>query len=137
LHLLTDIITISIISVIAGAEGWEDIEEYGLNKKEWLLTFLKLEFGIPSPDTFRRVFERINPKEFEQCFRIWVQSLVEKLGVEVVAIDGKSLKGSYDRKSQLKALHMVSAWSNEHRLVLGQKKVSEKSLCYYSNPSTT
>jgi predicted transposase YbfD/YdcC len=127
LHLLTDIITISILAVIAGAEGWEDIEEYGVNKKDWLETFLKLEFGIPSPDTFRRVFERINPKEFEQCFRLWVQSLVEKLGVEVVAIDGKSLRGSYDRKSQLKALHMVSAWSNEHRLVLGQTKVSEKS----------
>jgi len=127
LHLLSDIITISILAVIAGALGWEDIEEYGINKKEWLSTFLKLEFGIPSPDTFRRVFERINPKEFEQCFRLWVQSLVENLGVEVVAIDGKALKGSYDRKSHLKALHMVSAWSNEHRLVLGQTKVSEKS----------
>lgn len=79
-HLLTDIITISIMFVIAGAQGWEDIEEYGLNKKEWLETFLELPEGIPSPDTFRRVFEKINPKEFEQCFRQWVQSLVEKLG---------------------------------------------------------
>ncbi len=86
LHSLTDIITISILAVIAGARGWEDIEEYGLNKKEWLETFLELSFGIPSPDTFRRVFERINPKEFEQCFRVWVQSLVDSLGVEVVAI---------------------------------------------------
>ena len=127
LHALTDIITISILAVIAGAAGWEDIEEYGLNKQEWLATFLQLESGIPSPDTFRRVFERINPKEFEQCFRVWVQSLVEKLGVEVVAIDGKALRGSYDRASQLKALHLVSAWSKEHRLVLGQTKVSEKS----------
>ncbi len=133
LHALTDIITIAILAVIpkghtvAGAVGWEDIEEYGLNKQEWLATFLKLEFGIPSPDTFRRVFERINPKEFEQCFRVWVQSLVEKLGVEVVAIDGKALRGSYDRESQLKALHLVSAWSKEHRLVLGQTKISEKS----------
>lgn len=126
-HLLTDIITISILAVIAGAQGWEDIEEYGLNKKEWLETFLELPEGIPSPDTFRRVFEKINPKEFEQCFRQWVQSLVEKLGVEVVAIDGKNHRGSYDRSSQLKALHMVSAWSNEHRLVLGQTKVSAKS----------
>ena len=126
-HVLTDIITISVLAVIAGAQGWEDIQEYGLNKKEWLETFLELPFGIPSPDTFRRVFERINPKEFEQCFRVWIQSLVEHLGVEVVAIDGKALKGSYDRKSQLKALHMVSAWSTEHRLVLGQTKVSAKS----------
>jgi predicted transposase YbfD/YdcC len=126
-HLLTDIITIAILSVIAGAQGWEDIEEYGVNKKEWLETFLELPYGIPSPDTFRRVFEKINPKEFEQCFRQWVQSLVEKLGVEVVAIDGKTHKGSYDRTSKLKALHTVSAWSSEHRLVLGQTKVSSKS----------
>ncbi len=127
LHSLTDIITISILAVIAGAEGWEDIEEYGINKQAWLETFLELPFGIPSPDTFRRVFERINPKEFEQCFRVWVQSLVDSLGVEVVAIDGKTMRGSYDRKPQLKALHMVSAWSTEHRLVLGQTKVSAKS----------
>jgi len=126
-HLLTDIITIAILAVIAGAQGWEDIEEYGLNKQEWLETFLELPFGIPSPDTFRRVFEKINPKEFEQCFRQWVQSLVEKLGVEVVAIDGKTHRGSYDRASQLKALHTVSAWSSQHRLVLGQTKVSSKS----------
>ena len=72
-HLLIDIITIAILAVIAGAEGWEDIEEYGISKQEWLKKFLQLPFGIPSPDTFRRVFERINPKEFEQCFRQWVQ----------------------------------------------------------------
>jgi hypothetical protein len=121
-HLLTDIITISILAVIAGGRGWEDIEEYGLNKKEWLETFLELPFGIPSPDTFRRVFERINPKEFEQCFRVWVQSLVEKLGVEVVAIDGKTHRGSYDRESKLKALHTVSAWSIITPLGLGTNK---------------
>jgi len=126
-HSLTDIITIAILAVIAGAQGWSDIEEYGIHKKEWLETFLELPEVIPSPDTFRRVFEKINPKEFEQCFRRWVQSLVEKLGVEVVAIDGKNHRGSYDRESQLKALHMVSAWSNEHRLVLGQTLVSAKS----------
>lgn len=73
------------------------------------------------------MFEKINPKEFEQCFRRWVQSLVEKLGVEVVAIDGKNHRGSYDRESKLKALHMVSAWSSEHRLVLGLTLVSSKS----------
>ncbi|WP_442937130.1 ISAs1 family transposase [Nostoc sp.] len=78
-HLLTDIITIAILAVIAAAQGWEEIEEYGVNKQECLETFLELPEGIPSPDTFRRVFERINQKEFEQCFRSWVQSLVEKL----------------------------------------------------------
>lgn len=116
---------LSRVTDIAGAQGWEDIEEYGLNKEEWLKTFLALPFGIPSPDTLRRVFERINPKEFEQCFRVWVQSLVEKLRVEVVAIDGKTHRGSYERESKLKALHTVSAWSSEHRLVLGHTKVSD------------
>lgn len=73
------------------------------------------------------MFEKINSKEFEQCFRRWVQSQVEKLGVEVVAIDGKVNRGSYDREYKLKALHLVSAWSSEHCLVLGQTKVSDKS----------
>ncbi len=72
-HSLTDIITIAILAVIAGAQGWSDIEEYGLNKKEWLSTELELPVGIPSPDTFRRVFEKINPQEFEQSFRRWVR----------------------------------------------------------------
>jgi len=83
---------------------------------------------IRNPSQIRlEEYSRNQPKEFEQCFRQWVQSLVEKLGVEVVAIDGKAHRGSYDRASQLKALHMVSAWSSEHRLVLGQTKVSSKS----------
>jgi predicted transposase YbfD/YdcC len=127
LHLLSDIISIAVLAVIAGAQGWEDIEEYGLNKQAWLETFLELPFGIPSPDTFRRVFERIDPKELEKSFQRWVQSLVEKLGLEVVAIDGKTHRGSYDRKSELKALHTVGAWASEHRLVLGQTKVNCKS----------
>jgi len=126
-HALKDIITIAILAVIAGAKGWEDIEEYGINKQQWLSTFLELPAGIPSPDTFRRVFEKINPQELEQCFRLWVQSLIAQLGVEVVAIDGKTNRGSYDRESGVKALHMVSAWASEHRLVLGQTKVSAKS----------
>jgi DDE_Tnp_1-associated len=76
-HLLTDILIIAILSVIAGAEGWEDMENYGVSKYEWLSQFLKLPEGIPCADTFRRVFERINPKVFEQCFRRWVESIVE------------------------------------------------------------
>jgi predicted transposase YbfD/YdcC len=127
LHPLIDIITIAILAVIAGAQGWEDIQEYGINKQEWLQQFLELPEGIPSPDTFRRVFERIKPKELEKCFQEWVQSLVEKLDVEVVAIDGKTHRGSYDRASGLKSLHTVSAWASENRLVLGQTKVSSKS----------
>jgi len=99
-HPLMDIITIAILAVIAGAEGWEDIQEYGINKQEWLEQFLELPEGIPCPDTFRRVFERIKPKELEKCFQEWVRSLVERLGVEVVAIDGKTHRGSYDRVQQ-------------------------------------
>ena len=126
-HLLTDILIIAILSVIAGAKGWEDMENYGLSKYEWLEQFLVLPEGIPSADTFRRVFERINPKVFERCFRSWVESIVETVGAQVIPIDGKTLKGSYDRAVGKTALHLVSAWSSEHRLVLGQVKVSDKS----------
>ena len=96
-HLLTDILIIAILSVIAGAKGWEDMENYGASKYEWLSQFLVLPYGIPSADTFRRVFERINPKVFERCFRSWVESIVEKTGAQVIPIDGKTIKGSYDR----------------------------------------
>lgn len=126
-HLLTDILIIGILSVIAGGKGWEDMENYGLSKYDWLKEFLALPNGIPSPDTFRRVFERINPKVFERCFQKWVQSIVEKVGAQVIPIDGKTLKGSYDREQGKSALHLVSAWSSEHRLVLGQVKVADKS----------
>jgi len=126
-HLLTDILIIAILSVISGARGWEDIQNYGLSKYQWLSEFLKLPEGIPCADTFRRVFERINPKVFEQCFRRWVGSIVETVGAQVIPIDGKTLKGSYDRAVGKTALHLVSAWSSQHRLVLGQVKVADKS----------
>lgn len=93
-HSLSDIIMMAILAVIGGAKGWEDIENYGLSKQEWLNQFLPLPNGIPCADTFRRVFERINPQVFEQCFQRWVQSLVDRLGLQVIAIDGKTLKGS-------------------------------------------
>lgn len=127
LHQLTDIVVIAILSVIAGGSGWEDIEFYGTNKQAWLSTFLALPNGIPSPDTFRRVFEAIHPQQLEACFERWVQLLVTELGVQVVAIDGKTLKGSYDRNRRKNALHLVSAWATEHRLVLAQTKVQDKS----------
>ena len=126
-HVLTDILIIGILSVIAGGNGWEDMENYGVSKGEWLEQFLALPGGIPSADTFRRVFERINPKVFEQCFRRWIESIVEVAGAQVIPIDGKTLKGSYDREQGKSALHLVSAWSSECRLVLGQVKVADKS----------
>jgi predicted transposase YbfD/YdcC len=126
-HELSDILIIAVLSVIAGGNGWEDMELYGLSKQAWLATFLALPNGIPSPDTFRRVFERIKPSQFERAFEQWVRLLVNDLGVQVIAIDGKGVNGSYDRESGKKALHLVSAWATDHRLVLAQMKVQDKS----------
>lgn len=125
-HLLVDILLIAILAVICGAEGWVDIETFGKAKEEWLKTFLELPNGIPSHDTFGRVFARIDPQQFEQCFLKWVQSLDEKIS-GVVAIDGKTLRRSHDRGKGKKALHLVSAWASSARLVLGQVGVEEKS----------
>jgi len=119
-HLLADILIIGILSVLQGGRDgrygnlW--FEQTGLVK-----TVLALPNGIPCPDTFRRVFERI--KVFERCFQRWVQSIVETLGAQVIPIDGKTLKGSYDREQGKSALHLVSAWASEHRLALGQVKL--------------
>lgn len=126
-HLLIDILAITILAVISGADGWVAIEAYGEAKYEWLKDFLELPNGIPSHDTFSRVFSRIEPEEFQQCFLSWVNSITKKLGVEVIAIDGKTLKQSYDRNKKQKALHIVSAWSTSNKLVLGQQKVDKKS----------
>jgi predicted transposase YbfD/YdcC len=127
LHQLSDILTIAVLSVIAGGNGWEDMELYGLSKYDWLSTFLELPNGIPSPDTFRRVFEKIRPDEFERCFEIWVQDILEDLVPQLIAIDGKEIRGSYDREAGTKSVHLVSAWSSESQLVLAQTKVLSKS----------
>ena len=126
-HLLKDILVIAILAVIAGAEGWEDIENYGLSKQQWLEEFLELPYGIPSDDTFRRVFERIDPEALQQSLAKWVQQLVPSLEREIVPIDGKCLRGSYDRNQGLKALHLVTAWAANHSLTLGQIKVEDHS----------
>ena len=126
-HLLIDIIAISILAVISGADGWKAIETYGKAKKQWLRKFLELPNGIPSHDTISRVFQRLNPEEFAASFSSWINLIVQKLGAEVISIDGKTLKQSYDRNSFQKALHIVSAWANNNKLVLGQKKVDSKS----------
>ena len=93
-HLLKDILVIAILAIIAGAEGWEDIENYGIAKQEWLSEFLELPHGIPSDDTFRRVFERINPIALSECLTKWVQQLIPSLEQKIVPIDGKCLRGS-------------------------------------------
>lgn len=127
LHQLSDILTIAVLSVIAGGNGWEDMELYGLSKYDWLSTFLELPNGIPSPDTFRRVFEKIRPDEFERCFEIWVLQILNDLVPQLIAIDGKEIRGSYNREAGTKSVHLVSAWSSESQLVLAQTKVSSKS----------
>ncbi len=127
LHPFISIVIIALLATIGGATGWEDIETYGISHYRWLSSFLRLPFGIPSADTYRRLFERISPSEFERCFNSWLSSLVTDLGAQVIPIDGKTLKGSYDRNQEQSALHVVSAWASEHRLFLGQVKVDDKS----------
>ena len=126
-HLLKDILVIAILSTIAGGEGWEDMENYGISKQQWLQKFLDLPNGIPSDDTFRRVFEKVDPKVLEQKLTEWVKQLIGPVVQQVIPIDGKSLRGSYDRKTGEKNLHLVTAWASENRLVLGQVKVENHS----------
>jgi predicted transposase YbfD/YdcC len=125
-HQLIDIIIIAILGVLCGADGWVDIESFGNTKETWLKTFLDLPNGIPSHDTFGRVFARIDPKQFETCFLRWVESINEKI-TGVIAIDGKTLRRSHDAGNGKKALHMLSAWASENRMVLAQVAVNEKS----------
>jgi predicted transposase YbfD/YdcC len=125
-HLLEEILLIAIAAVLSGAESWNDIADYGEDKQEWLQTFLTLPSGIPSHDTFNRVFASLDPEEMEKGFAAWVASIAKLTAGEVVAIDGKTLCGT--RETGKKALvHMVSAWAETNGLVLGQRKVDEKS----------
>jgi predicted transposase YbfD/YdcC len=126
-HKLIDVIAIAISAVICGAEGWVDIENFGNGKLPWLKTFLELPNGIPSHDTFGRVFSLIDPKEFQESFRSWVQSIHEFTQGQVLALDGKQLRGSGDRVLGKRAIYMVSAWAEANQVVLGQYKVNEKS----------
>ena len=125
-HLLEDIIFITIAAVICGAETWNDIENYGKLKKEWLGQYLQLPHGIPSHDTFNRFFSSLDPVQLEDSFLEWVRSVSELTAGEVVSIDGKTLRGSRAAGSK-SVVHMVSAWANVNQLSLGQVKVDEKS----------
>jgi len=126
-HRLIDILMIAVSAVIACAESWEDIELYGRSKQAWLKTFLALPNGIPSHDTFRRVFMLIDPDAFEGCFARWARSLTSKVEREVVAIDGKTVRRSGSRRHDHGPLHLVSAWASDQGLVLGQREVDGKS----------
>lgn len=150
-HQLLDILVIAICAVICGANDWEAVAEYGRSKEAWFKTFLALPNGIPSHDTFWRVFRALDPEQFERCFMNWIQAVSETLAQravaqqeevakeevarQVVAIDGKTLRRSHDKSGDKSgdkrdshaAIHMVSAWASANRLVLGQCKVDEKS----------
>ena len=126
-HKLLDIILLAICGVICGADSWVDIEMFGKAKKGWLKTFLELPNGIPSHDTFGRVFAAIDPEEFEKSFREWVQTIHELTQGQVIALDGKQLRGSQESGIGKKAIYMVSAWASANQLVLGQQKVEDKS----------
>ena len=126
-HRLTDILVIAVCAVIACAESWDDIALYGRSKLAWLDSFLELPNGIPSHDTFRRVFMLIDPEAFEAGFSAWAGSLAAGFEREVVAIDGKTLRRSFDRKHGHAPLHLVSAWASEQDLVLGQRCVADQS----------
>jgi len=122
-----DLLTISICGAICGANDWVAVSAFGRAREAWLGTFLELPNGIPSHDTFTDVFAKIDPEQFRTCFMSWVSGLAELLPGDVVAIDGKTLRRSYDKQDSRASIHMVSAWACRNSLVLGQVKTGEKS----------
>lgn len=127
LHPLTDILVLSVLAVICGADSFVAIALFGQLNEAWLRTFLELPHGIPSHDTLGRVFARLDASGFEEGFRDWVQEAFELTAGQVVPVDGKSVRGSHDRGQGLGPLHLVSAWAQANRLVLAQTAVDDKS----------
>ncbi len=126
-HKLLDIIVITICAVICGADTFTEIEEYGIAKQDWLKGFIELPNGIPSHDTFGRVFSMMNPKKFQDCFQEWIKTVASITSGEIIAIDGKTLRRSHDRANNKSAIHMVNAWASHNRVCIGQYKTDEKS----------
>jgi predicted transposase YbfD/YdcC len=127
LHGLLDIIALTLCAVVSGADSWTDVEEYGHSKQAWLETFLDLPNGIPSHDTLGRLFATVNPDCFQQCFMSWMHAVVGAARGKLIAIDGKTLRRSFDTARGKSAIHLVSAWASENHLLLGQQAVAEKS----------
>jgi len=126
-HRLMDMLTIAILAVIGGADDVEAICAYGEDERQWLAGFLKLPHGIPSPSTFRRLFARLDPDALEQCFARWFAELIKTCRGKQIAIDGKTLRRSFEQAWAKLGLHMVSAWCVEEQLVLGQVATEQKS----------
>jgi predicted transposase YbfD/YdcC len=126
-HPLLAILAIAILATICGADGWDDIAFFGRCKAKWLTTFLELPNGIPSADTFRRVFSALDPSAFRAAFIAWMQALVGTTDGKLIAIDGKTARRSFDRAAGRSALHLVSAWVHENQMTLGQLATEEKS----------
>lgn len=126
-HKLFDIFAIAICAILSGANDWVKVASFASKKKKWLKTFLELPNGVPSHDTFDRVFRLVEPDEFEKRFIIWTKLVANLLPGEVIAIDGKTLRGSHDRKNSKSAIHCVSAFASTNQLVLGQIVTEEKS----------
>jgi predicted transposase YbfD/YdcC len=124
---LIEVIVITLLAVMAFAEGWEDIEKYGKAKEGWLRKFLPLRHGIPKHDVYRRVFSRLKSEAIASCFMEWVRTIKRDINREVIAIDGKTVRGSFNSRKESKAIHLVSAWATENRLVFAQIKTEEKS----------
>jgi predicted transposase YbfD/YdcC len=126
-HPLLSIITIALCAVIAGADSWDSIAAFGELRYAWFADFLDLPHGIPTHDTFNRVFAALDPQAFRAAFAAWMAAITGVLPAQVIALDGKTLRGSHDRRLGKSAIHMVSAWATANQLVLAQIKVDDKS----------
>lgn len=126
-HELGDMLLLTILAVICGADSWTEVEEFGYAKQDYLSGFLKLPHGIPSHDTLGDVFARLCPQQLQEGFLSWINALVTISEGEIVALDGKTLRHSYDSGGGRGAIHMVSAWAVANQVVLGQRKVDDKS----------
>lgn len=126
-HKFIDILVIGICAVTCGADDYEGIADFGRAKAEWFASFLDLANGIPAHDTFWRVFEALNPEQFQHYFLPWMSAVRQRSDREVIAVDGKTLRRSYANEEDKAAIHMVSAWATANHLVLGQQKVAAKS----------
>lgn len=124
---LMEIILLGISAVISGCDGWESIEDFGHAKLTWLRKFLPYKNGIPRHDTIARVISALSPEKMQECFVSWVQSVAQVTEGEIVAIDGKRARRSYDTRHRKAAIHMVSAWACQNGIVLGQQKTETKS----------